>query len=71
MQLNKQQLVAAISAGLALTDPDSDLLGVFRRHASGILLLRAILENVGAGKLVLSPAEDGKEDPSYDGTDNA
>lgn len=71
MQLNKQQLVAAISAGLALTDPDSDLLEVFRRHASGILLLRAILENVGAGKLVLSPAEDGKERSSYGGTDNA
>jgi hypothetical protein len=54
MNLTKDHVVAAVDAGLALTDPDQDLLQVYRRHNNGISILRAILENIGTGQIVLS-----------------
>lgn len=55
MQMNREQVAAAINAGLALTDPEADLLDTFRRHASGVLLLRGILQGVAVGNIMLQP----------------
>ena len=54
MNLTREHVVAAVDAGLALTDPDQDLLQVYRRHVGGISILRAILENISTGNIVLS-----------------
>lgn len=53
MQLTKDHVVAAVNAGLAMTDPEQDLLEVYRRHGSGILVLRQMLEGIGMGRIVL------------------
>lgn len=56
MNLTKEHVEQACLAGLSLTDPDSDLLTVFRKHSQGILILRAVLESVLQGKIALTPA---------------
>jgi hypothetical protein len=54
MNLTREHVVAAVEAGLALTDPEQDLLQVYRRHGNGLSILRAILENISTGQIVLS-----------------
>lgn len=56
MNLTKEMVEQAAVAGLELTNPDSDLLDVFRKHSQGILLMRAILTEILGGKIALSPA---------------
>lgn len=62
MNITKEHIEQACLAGLNLTDPDSDLLTVFRKHSQGILILRAVLESVLQGRIALSPAVE-KEPP--------
>ena len=57
MQMNREQANAAVNAGLALTDPEEDLLDVFRKHSQGIFLLRALLQALASGQVVLSSPE--------------
>lgn len=57
MQMNRDQVAAAVNAGLALTDPESDLLDVFRKHASGIMMLRGLLQAIGTGNVALEPVK--------------
>lgn len=56
MNFTKQQVELSLNAGLALTNPESDLLEVFRKHAPGILMLRQLLIGIGQGEIALSPA---------------
>jgi hypothetical protein len=63
MQMNREQATAAINAGLAVTDPESDLLDVFRKHASGIILLRGLLNALATGQIILSQP-DAEEPPA-------
>jgi len=55
MDLTKEHVGKAVEAGLGLTDPESDLLQVFRTHAAGILLLRQLLVCLGNGTVGLGP----------------
>lgn len=69
MQLTKDHVIAAVDAGLAMTDSEQDLLEVYRKHGSGILILRQMLSGIGAGNIVLtSPTPPGPtpEDPPGD-----
>lgn len=50
-----QRIENAVTAGLALTDPESDLLEVFRKQATGVLLLRSLLSQIGNGEIALLP----------------
>ena len=59
--MDKEQVQVALTAGLALTDPGTDLLDVFRKHAGGIMMLRQLLIGIGSGAVALSSAE--VEDP--------
>ncbi len=52
MNLTKPQVEAAITAGLALTDPESETL-VAMKYAPGLLILRGILQAIGSGALAL------------------
>ena len=56
MNFTKEQVQVALNAGLALMNPESDLLEVFRKHAAGILMLRQLLIGIGQGEIVLSSA---------------
>ena len=56
MNLTKEQVTAGVEAGLALTDPSSDLLHVFRRHAGGIMILQTLLTALAKGEIVFSTA---------------
>ena len=53
INLTAEQLGAALNAGLALTNPESDLLEVFRKHAAGVLLLRSLLGAISNGAISL------------------
>ena len=66
MRLTKEHVEQACLAGLNLTDPDTDLMQVFRKHASGILVLRAILEEILQGKIALQPAVERAEPPQVE-----
>ncbi len=54
MQLTKEQVTAGIAAGLALTDPASDV-QVPMKFLAGTLVLRELLLMLGGGKLALVP----------------
>jgi len=41
MNFTKEQVEVGLAAGLALTNPESDLLEVFRKHAAGGNLLES------------------------------
>ncbi|KKL16930.1 hypothetical protein LCGC14_2490660 [marine sediment metagenome] len=56
MNLTKEQVEIALAAGLSLTNPESDLLEVFRKHAAGVMILRQLLMGIGSGEIALSPA---------------
>lgn len=56
MNFTKEQVELSLNAGLALTNPESDLLEVFRKHAPGVLMLRQLLIGIGQGEIALSPA---------------
>lgn len=60
--MDKQQIEIALAAGLALTDPNTDLLEVFRKHAMGVQLLRQLLIQIGSGQIALSATT--VEDPT-------
>lgn len=62
MQFTQEHVSKAVTAGLALTDPDSDLLEVFRKHGEGIPLLRNLLAGIAHGQIVLSPATQKRSD---------
>lgn len=70
MQLTKEAVQAGIEAGLALTDPEAELLDVFRKHAGGIMVLRSLLQSIGSGQIGLQPLmqEDGKKKPPPGGS---
>lgn len=52
MNLTKQQVEAAINAGLAVTDPTSETL-IAMKHAPGLLILRGLLQAIGSGAIAL------------------
>lgn len=52
--MNEPQIKVAVAAGLALTDPNTDLLDVFRKHATGVLMLRQLLIEIGSGTIAIS-----------------
>lgn len=56
MNFTKEQVEIALQAGLSLTNPESDLLEVFRKHAAGVMILRQLLMGIGSGEIALSPA---------------
>lgn len=64
MKLTNESVTAAVQAGLALTDPESDLIDVFRKHAGGLMVLRTLLNGLGTGQLALvNPNEPKDEKP--------
>lgn len=65
MNLTKEHLVQAVNAGLALTDPDQDLIDVYRRHGQGLTILRAVLDGMATGQLVLSGAPEPAPPPDF------
>lgn len=65
INLTTEQLGAALNAGLALTNPESDLLEVFRKHAAGVLLLRSLLGAISNGAISLGSTL--QEDPAPPG----
>ncbi len=69
MNLTKEQVTAGVEAGLALTDPSSDLLHVFRRHAGGIMVLQTLLTALAKGEIVFSQAEPKPVLPTAEGND--
>lgn len=54
MNLTKEQVTAGIAAGLALTDPASDV-KVPMQFCAGTLVLRELLLSLGGGRLALVP----------------
>ncbi|MCB7129679.1 MAG: hypothetical protein J3T61_09095 [Candidatus Brocadiales bacterium] len=54
MNFTKEQVEVGLAAGLALTNPESDLLEVFRKHAAGVMILRQLLMGIGSGEIALS-----------------
>lgn len=64
MNLTRDMVVAAVDAGLALTDPEQELLNVFRKHNQGLTILRAILENISTGNIVLSSPKPPEQPPA-------
>lgn len=66
--MNKEQIQLALAAGLALTDPGTDLLDVFRKHAGGIIMLRQLLIGIGSGQVTLATAT--QEEPPKDPKEN-
>jgi hypothetical protein len=56
-EMNEDQIRAAINAGMALLDPQSDMLAVYRQHTGGLLLLRQLLLDIGQGRVQLSTVD--------------
>lgn len=56
MQFTQEHVQMAVEAGLALTNPESDLLEVFRKHGGGVSLLRSLLAGIANGQIALAPA---------------
>lgn len=54
MNLTQEHVSQAVIAGLDLLDPNKELVDVYRRHASGLVILRTVLEAIGAGQIVLT-----------------
>lgn len=54
MNLTKEQVLAGIAAGLALTDPEGDA-RVPMKFCAGALILRELLIGLGNGSLALVP----------------
>lgn len=62
MDLIKEQVQAGIAAGLALTDPESDI-QVPMKHCAGALILRDLLISLGGGALALVPTMQRRASP--------
>lgn len=56
MNLTKPQVEAAIAAGLAVTDPESETL-IAMKYAPGLLVLRGLLQAIAQGSLALKAVE--------------
>ena len=54
MRLTEQHVQQAVTAGLALTDPEQELLDVYRKHGQGLTILRTVLEAMAMGQIVLT-----------------
>ena len=54
LEVTQQEVNAAVEAGVLLTDPNSDLLEVFRKHADGIKSLNVLMGLLKSGKLGFS-----------------
>ena len=55
MNLTKEQVSAGVSAGLALTNPESELM-IPVKHATGVLVLHQLLIGIASGKVRLEAA---------------
>ena len=70
MNITKEHVEAAVLGGLALLDPEQDPLTVYRKHGSGLLILRSLLEAIAAGQVMLQQPQmeppSGAELPSED-----
>lgn len=66
MKLTKESVTAGIEAGLALTDPETDLLDVFRKQATGVIILRGLLEAIRTGQVALSSTVQEEKQPPAD-----
>jgi len=55
MNMTKEQVQVAVGAGLALTNPESDLL-IPVKHAGGVVILHQLLLGIGSGQLVITVA---------------
>lgn len=53
MNVTKEHVEAAVLAGLALLDPDQEPLAVYRKHSSGLIILRTLLEGIASGQVML------------------
>lgn len=56
MNMTKEQVQAAIAAGLAITNPESEIL-LPMKHASGAVILHQLLLAIGSGQVQLNSAE--------------
>lgn len=56
MNMTKEQVQAAIGAGLAMTSPESDV-PVPMKFASGAVILHQLLLALGSGQIQLTNAE--------------
>lgn len=52
--INKEQVYAAVSAGVALLDPEQEILEVYRKHGGGLMVLRQLLLEIGNGNIALT-----------------
>lgn len=56
MNMTKEQVQAAIAAGLALTSPESET-SIPMKHASGAVILHQLLLAIGSGQVRLESAD--------------
>jgi hypothetical protein len=52
--INKEQVFAAVNAGIALLDPEQEMLEVYRKHSGGLMVLRQLLLEIGNGNIALT-----------------
>lgn len=60
MNITQEQMQAAVTAGLVMSDPKSELM-VPLKHAGGMLILHQVLASIAQGELIISQAPDPKD----------